>query len=263
MESHPLHEAVANSNYAGVIGLVQSGYDVNTYYYDRTTALHMACLNGNMDIVYFLIDNGAWIDAQSSDDSTPLVDACCGGNKNCVQLLLNLGAKVNPPFVRSTPLHEAARKGFSEIVDLLIKAGANVHANDMVYGTALHAACAALPKPDIKCIKYLLNGGANVNAIITHTTPLHRIARNSQNLEAAELLLAYGANVHSKDNFGRTARQLISKESVFDLALAVAERNPRPLMELVRLVIRTHMGSSRLHKANTLDIPAVLVNYLT
>lgn len=128
--------------------------------------------------------------------------------------------------------------GYTDIVALLVASGAKLNVNDLHYGTPLHAAC-SMTMPSVACIRFLLKAGmiteeknylkflksslissyknsvqwnfyrsltclekfagAGVNAIKNHKTPLHYIAMYSKSVEAAQLLLAYGANVYMQD----------------------------------------------------------------
>ncbi|XP_068212796.1 ankyrin repeat and SOCS box protein 13-like isoform X1 [Palaemon carinicauda] len=257
----PLHNAVAMRNFSEVQRLVDSGYNINEQHYDRVTPLHMACLTGDVEITQYLLQKGAWINAQSIDNSTPLCDACAGGSVECVKLLLNLGAAVNPPLLLSTPLHEAALRGNTEIVSLLIAAGAYLDPNDTHYGTPLHAAC-SMGSPSLSCIKCLLKSGVKVNAIKNHKTPLHYIAMNSKSIDAARVLLQYGADPYLRTNSGLTARQIAGQGSDMAILLAAFECTPQSLAHFCRLTIRRQLGPRRLKSLNRLEIPTILVHYL-
>ncbi|XP_064093463.1 ankyrin repeat and SOCS box protein 13-like isoform X1 [Macrobrachium nipponense] len=257
----PLHNAVAMRNFSEVQNLVENGYNINEQHYDRVTPLHMACLTGDIGITEYLLEKGAWINAQSIDNSTPLCDACAGGSVECVKLLLNMGAAVNPPLLLSTPLHEASLRGNTEIVALLIAAGAHLDPNDTHYGTPLHAAC-SMGTPSLSCIRCLLKSGVKVNAIKNHKTPLHYIAMNSRNADAARLLLQYGADPYLKTNSGLTARQIAGQGSDMANLLAAFERTPRSLAHFCRLTVRRQLGPHRLKLLERLEIPAILIHYL-
>ncbi|XP_050727949.1 ankyrin repeat and SOCS box protein 13-like isoform X1 [Eriocheir sinensis] len=257
----PLHNAVASKNFKHVQDLVNDGHDINEQHYDRVTPLHMACLTGDRQITKYLLDRGAWVNAQSIDNSTPLCDACAGGSLDCVKLLLTGGALVNPPLLPATPLHEAALRGYTDIVSLLVASGAKLNVNDLHYGTPLHAAC-SMTMPSIACIRFLLKAGAGVNAIKNHKTPLHYIAMYSKSVEAAQLLLAYGANVYMQDNMGKTARDLAGASTGLAKLLATQEKCPRPLVQCCRLAIRSHLGPSRLQLISQLEAPSILIGFL-
>lgn len=261
VQMFPLHNAVASRNFTEVQNLIADGRDVNEQHYDRVTPLHMACLTGDVQIMSYLLGKGAFINAQSIDNSTPLCDACAGGSAECVRMLLNQGALVNPPLLLSTPLHEAALRGYTDIVALLIDAGAKLNVNDLHYGTPLHAAC-SMQSPSLPCIRHLLKSGAKVNAIKNHKTPLHFIAMYSKSEEAAQLLLAYGADVYLKDNLGCTARHLAGPSSGLAMLLAGHEKHPRPLTQCCRLTIRSHIGPSRLQMIKKLEAPPIVIGFL-
>ncbi|KAK4305886.1 hypothetical protein Pmani_022249 [Petrolisthes manimaculis] len=257
----PLHNAVASHDFKEVDRLVLDGYDVNQQHYDRVTPLHMACLTGDVPITTYLLERGALVNAQSIDNSTPLCDAAAGGSEECVKLLLSRGALVNPPLLLSTPLHEASLRGHTEVVKCLIQAGAKLDANDLHYGTPLHAACSRTT-PSLTCIRLLLQSGANPNALKNHKTPLHMVASQSGNEEATILLIAYGANVYLRDNQGRSPRDLAGRSSTLQRLLTEHEKDPPPLTQCCRLTIRSHLGPSRLHTIPHLSAPQILIGFL-
>ncbi|XP_076057597.1 ankyrin repeat and SOCS box protein 13-like isoform X2 [Oratosquilla oratoria] len=257
----PLHEAVAHGDFAEVKRLIASGFDINQFHYDRVTPLHVASLAGKMDIVRYLVENGALVNANSIDNSTPLCDACAGGSVEVVQYLLDCGAQVNPPLLLSTPLHEAALRGNTPVVALLVDAGARLTASDLHYGTPLHAVCSR-NNPSVKCIQILLQAGAHANALKTHRTPLHLIAMNSNSVDAASVLLEYGANIYLKDGLGRRPRDLSQPGSPLAELLAQHEQIPPSLSHCCRLVIRASVGPKRLRLLTELSIPTILMQYL-
>lgn len=63
---------------------------------------------------------------------------------------------------------------------------------------------------NISGVLYFL--GANVNAVKTHSTPLHEAALK-QDIDFLGLLLEYGANVFARNNKGLHAIDLISSST--------------------------------------------------
>lgn len=110
---------------------------------------------------------------------------------------------------RRSPLSDAAyHNNCGELVRLL-KEGADVHetasAEDGCFTPLHYAAAGGQPE----AIELLLSRGANVNKAsdveAQRFTPLHVIGLEIQRkLEAAEMLINSGADVHARDAFGRT-----------------------------------------------------------
>lgn len=106
-----------------------------------------------------------------------------------------------------TPLHLAAEDGDAQCVKLLLQGGANVNAVNQKNQTPLHlAALSQCPET----MELLINKNANTNAQdIDGRTPLHSsIVKVSRSCECVRLLLNSGANVNQKDSFGYTPLHL-------------------------------------------------------
>ena len=105
--------------------------------------------------------------------------------------------------LRRTPLMIAISRGdFNEVKRLVIDESADVNRESRVYGTPLHVA-ATKGNPEI--VEFLLKRGAKVNSLtpINGSTPLAEAALHGK-LEAAKILLDYGANPDINDNMGNT-----------------------------------------------------------
>ena len=110
-----------------------------------------------------------------------------------------------------TPLHWAAWCGARECAEQLLKAGARVNAAANNGKTPLHLAAGPLnvppgqPRPDnIEVVRLLLGNGAAVDASDDHArSPLHHAAYQGYS-EAAEALLAAGANTRLRNVRGKT-----------------------------------------------------------
>jgi truncated hemoglobin YjbI len=138
---------------------------------------------------------------------TLLHGAAAAGNLATVELLLRLGAQ---PDIKDagghTPLYcvanECKAHGGAKVVRALVQAGASVDACDGVkHCTALHMAAR---RGNVEVAETLLDCGAEIEARDTlGDTPLRR-AVNCDKTDVATLLLARGADRHSKGSKGIT-----------------------------------------------------------
>lgn len=145
-------------------------FNVNDHGDDGVTPLHVAVLNGHLEIVKLLIADGANVNAKYNDNIVPCM-FCRGG----------------------TPLHVAAFYGRKDIAELLIASGADVNAKNYNGMTPLHAAAdngynetsrmyqilGYRDDPDLKLLPQMLS-------------------------EIIQLLVAKGADVNAKDDYGNT-----------------------------------------------------------
>jgi len=210
--------------------LVDHGADVNLSAAGKTALLIAAGIRSAEDVVRYLIGKGAdvkAIDAQGVDAVMAAASAGAAGN---LKILLDAGASgssgANIRQIRATPrsdkldestrdrlkkraegitaLINAAHADCEKCVRLLLDHGADAKARTDAGLTALHYAAF---KGNLTVVNLLLEAGAPVNVADDRgLTPL-MMAANSRNksLELVRALLDRGADIHDKDEFGRTA----------------------------------------------------------
>ena len=114
-----------------------------------------------------------------------------------VELVLELGADVNTTAnYGCSPLYWASEYGYTEMAKYLLDHGADIEQTETCCGrTALHVGSSDV-------LKLLLERGAKVNAKdLAGLTPLHMVAK-SGNLNDAELLVKYGADIKANGEGG-------------------------------------------------------------
>jgi ankyrin repeat protein len=217
---------VLASRYAGNSRLVrlflENGADVNRKDGFDVTALGSACCSADDTIVRMLLNAGAAVNEPFANGQTPLVAACASfppsptgrfadrfakGCRSIVQMLLERGARVNEKNSDGdTPLTFACLTDL-QIVQLLLERGADVNVRNFDGDTPLTIAC----RKDFRIVQLLLEKGAHVNVANTEGFYPLGIAckRNNEyvvnHLEMAKLLVAYNANIDSRNEpFGET-----------------------------------------------------------
>ena len=154
------------------------------------TPLHYAARNGDARLVELLAARGMDVDARDGRGRTPLHYAAWEDRPEIVKVLAAAGA--DPMATRddgSTPLHDAAWRNARASVEALLEAGVPV-------------GIAAVPS--IEWEDSGEDGPASGKAAGPGAwTPLHRAAWNDAR-DAAEALLAHGAEVNARDFEGWT-----------------------------------------------------------
>jgi len=98
-------------------------------------------------------------------------------------------------------IHYAAIEGHLEVVKYLLENGANINAIGNLDYQSIH--CAAL-EGHLEVVKYLLENGADINAKNSDGyQPIH-CAVFEGHLEVVKYLLENGADINAKDNVGKT-----------------------------------------------------------
>lgn len=131
---------------------------------------------------------------------TPLKLAVRGSNLDKVHILLGAGAPVDAlsrswplQSARTTAFQIASYLGLKDIATTLHRAGAEVDALDSLGNTALFA-MARLGDEDaaIDRVQFLVDLGANVNAVNSFGEPVVVHAANTRNWGVVEILLKSG-----------------------------------------------------------------------
>lgn len=176
---------------------------------NNTTALLEAVRNNDCSTVGVLLKHGANPDLGTKVHLRPLMLAARLGYCECTRLLLEFKADVNAADKYLwTALHEAARSGYTDCIQLLLAHGADPLAGTKEYYgydhfkslkgfTPLHLASEA---GNVQAVKVLLQCTPADVVTTGRETPLLLAA----NAEAAELLIAAGANIEAISRIGVT-----------------------------------------------------------
>ena len=239
-------DAVMSRNAAALRALIDQGADVGAAQLDGSTALHWAAHHDDRAAAELLIRSGADPSAANRTGATPMRLAAINGSTSMIGLLLDAGVDPNAPLTvdGDSALMMAARTGLIEPVELLLARGADVDAVESWGGTTALMWAIAEHHPDV--VEVLIQAGADVNLATKavtaggrgaegrapedidseagaveyangRLTPLHFAAREGQ-IEAAEMLLAAGAELDAVAADGKTPLNLAIYNGHYDLA---------------------------------------------
>ena len=202
-----IHAATRGYNVA-VTSLLKAGAGVNAVDDTGDSALIAAATHGCINSVTTLMQAGADVNAIDRYGKTALVISAERGHVKIVEMLLEI-QKDHPKELNLALIH-AASKGNIRCIKILLQAGADVNGSDSKGFTALIRAANAY----FKCSKFLIEAGADVNCAnnLGFTALMEAVRyKNSKNIET---LLNAGADVNMVNCNGSTA-----------LMIAVSERN--------------------------------------
>ncbi|CAL8142543.1 unnamed protein product [Orchesella dallaii] len=185
--------------------------------------IHWACSMGFTELTELLLTLGSPVDASDDDQLTPLIIAASAGRTPIVRLLISKGADVNAQNSGGhSALQYASSKNRSDIVEILLANHADINMRDTLNATALHRAASV---GNAKLLKMLLdqtNPKAEIDAKDSQgNTPLH-LACEDEQVEAAKLLIGYGAKTDVQNKAKLTPFELIKTKSVISVLQGVA-----------------------------------------
>ncbi len=132
----------------------------------------------------------------------PLPELVAAGKRDQALALIAEGADVNALRADNTSaLLYALHQGDLELSRALVEAGANVNQRN-AYGATTLGEAAQAPADVVPLLKLLLEHGADPDLPNLEGETALMIAARAGNLEAAELLLSHGANIHAKEQWG-------------------------------------------------------------
>jgi ankyrin repeat protein len=230
-EVTPLSLASQNGDAAMIELLLKAGSDPNGRLPGGETPLMTAARTGNVAAVKTLLAHRADVDAKESNrGQTAIMWAAAEGNTETVELLIAAGADFRARLGSGfTPFLLAVREGRMSTVRALLKAGADVnefiqppadaprkatqfHGSPRAGSSALHI---AVGNAHYELAAYLLDAGADPNAIRPGYTPLHVItwirkpgggdndpapdgSGNMTSLQMVKKLVEKGANLNAR-----------------------------------------------------------------
>ncbi|KAL8905153.1 MAG: hypothetical protein Q9207_002812 [Kuettlingeria erythrocarpa] len=192
---------------------------------DDLNLLHLAAHNDQGSAIRILLDHGADLERRDPDGSTPLHRAGRNGALNAATTLVNSGADVmalarTPHGSRApkyhTPIASVQGDSPAPFLQLLLEAGAKIQTGDIFEKTPLMARL--IKTDDVQTAESLFE---------QHSVeePLKKPLRSKALAYASSvgatrminMLLDYGADANSQDEFGRTALQWASLDGYVDV----------------------------------------------
>jgi len=167
---------------------------------------HLQSDKPNIEVIKNLLDKGADPNAENVLINTYETITDIASMLNGIKMLeLLLDYKLNPdlrdPVSGDTLLHFAIKSRYLEMVKLLVKYGCSVNMENY---TGKFPIIYAIQKNQPDILEYLLQNGADPNAITSQYSGLH-IAAYHNLFKIVELLLKYDADISYTDENGETA----------------------------------------------------------
>uniref|UniRef100_A0ACD6A0G3 Uncharacterized protein n=1 Tax=Avena sativa TaxID=4498 RepID=A0ACD6A0G3_AVESA len=161
------------------------------------TTLTFAIGRQNVDLVRYFLDQGADVHKVNDSGSTPLnFAAATRGCCEIVELLLSKGADVDEIHFGGTALHLAANHGLDDTMKVLL----DHHADHKITlgGSGYTALFIATAMCSLKCVKLLLEAGADVDGACKET-PL-MVAATAGSTDILKCLVLAGADANVPDS---------------------------------------------------------------
>ena len=221
--------AIDNQSIKMVQLLLDHGAQVSLQNERKVSALMLAVSKGNVEVVKELLERGADVNLKGEGGSTALLSVISAKDDVVLQqskiaivkLLLDYGAHVDVRDNKGyTPLSCAIIRRSAEIVKLFID-----NIKDLVYHINKGHLLVVLSEviyssPDV--LKLLLDAGADPNITFASDTPL--LSVNDHDIDAAKMLIDYGANVNQRNGSGVSPILRAVEKSMYKLAELLLEK---------------------------------------
>ena len=201
----------------------------------RNAAPLLAALyNRHFRVANLLREHGAIVDIRGDQGWNPLHLASAGGHTDLLRWLLDQGADINARTeFHFTPLHLAVGNMNLEATQMLLERNADPNVPNHRDGTPLYEVLFSSSKREVVAVdivQRLLDHGADPNIRVSDDrqfSPLHLASKRGL-LEAARLLLSYGAKIDEKDEEGRTPFQVASESGYDEITKLLLEHGAVP-----------------------------------
>ena len=201
--------------------LVQNGADVNHETLNKTTLLINAAQKKNFDLLKYLLENDAPILAVNDEGKSAFqyIVGNYRGNNDLINLFLDKGADINTkdmPSGKSLMYYAIESENLDYIKELMTK-GATVNVLD---------AKGERPKQDdVAIIKFIIENGADINALDSWHNSFLCIAVDNNDLELAHYLVSKGINVNQNCYFDESPIIKAIKDENLVLVEFLADNN--------------------------------------
>lgn len=205
---------------------IDNGLDVNQTFGDGQSIIMQATWGNTLNVVKRLVKAGADLDVKSKNGWTNLIYACLVKSKEAdyrkidrpqldvVKYLLKSGANINDETTdgeNAFHLLVQSNEDVTDIVKLLLDKGAAVNHRTKYGITPLMKA------RNPKVVQYLLDNGADINAIDREQRNALHWAIYGSRLEAAQILLDSGIDRNAKDQDGEDVRECANTAEAIEL----------------------------------------------
>ena len=236
--------------------------DVDSYDFQRMTALHHAAKRGHPEVVKYLLNAGATKEIVNAIGQTPLHVACQTGQYDVVQVLLSHGADPNTSSDHDMrPIHRVAKKGFHEVANLLIKSGADLQvADSFLQECAIHHAAS---EGHVEVIRILMcHAKRCLDDVNSRGESALHMAASANHLETCKVLLMM--SMSPKWKFGYlNLKDLRQEETALHKCCLHGHTEVARLLLDEKAIpnLQNVMGRTALHLATAADNPQ-LIQYL-
>ena len=201
-----LHEAAKKEDYelaTRFLGLhPTNGMDVNARDGYGMTALMWAAGRGSQEIVLLLLQHGADMEARNELLSVRSIEKLATGKSDYWELIDRMGTLEANKHHGWTALMWAARNGQTEVANFLLDSGANINAITQDSFTAL---VHAIDNKHVETALLLLERGANPDLVEDGCSPALPTAAGNGFLDLVQAILDHGGKISALDNYGHTA----------------------------------------------------------
>lgn len=181
--------------------LINNGADINATDQEGVTSLHYAAAYNYVDMVKMLLYYKADPQKPDKKGNIPIVTAAWNNAQESILFLVENGVSINSQDKFSfTPLMVSVQRGNSELAEKILTYAPEINAANEGGMTAL--AFAVLGK-DYNLSKKLIDKGADVNHMISGSKNILELAREQNDEDIIDLLLASNARPSRSPHFSQ------------------------------------------------------------
>lgn len=212
-----LHEACRFNNPAFVTKLLNAGANVNIQNNEGNTPIHLAVKHLAPVFIQSLLSYCTDLGLQNKLGWNILHSAASGNDIQVVQFLLNVIDQFSKTNNGDTILHVAASNTNTSVFRWLVANYNNMINECNNRGQNILLLCLKLAHQDVNFIEFLLNNGANINAVNSNGDNALHISVNYGRLDFINYFIQKGLDVNSVNNIGNSALHIACENGYLDI----------------------------------------------